>query len=65
MAEALLLYDGDSRENSENDCSVPISEFPSNITSVENEAVIAAPTKSLKVSRDLQKIVKKLVWKAR
>ena len=41
MAETLPLYDSESREGSEDDPSVRISEFPSNITS----AVMAAPTK--------------------
>ena len=45
MAEASLLYDGESRDCSEDDRSVRISEFPSSITSVGNEAVMAAPTK--------------------
>ena len=45
MAEASLLYDGESQEGSKDERSVWISEFPSTITSVENEAVNAAPTK--------------------
>ena len=45
MAEASLLYGGESRDCSEDDRSVRISEFPSSITSVGNEAVMAAPTK--------------------
>ena len=61
MAEASLLYDGESRDCSEDDRSVRISEFPSSITSVGNEAVMAAPRRSLNVSLDLQKIVKRLV----
>ena len=43
MSEASLLYDGESWECSKDDLSVQISEFPSSITSVENEAVMAAP----------------------
>ena len=61
MAEASLLYDGESRDCSEDDRSVRISEFPSSITSVGNEAVMAAPTKKPEVSLDLQKIEKMLV----
>ena len=45
MAEASLLYDGESRDCSEDDRSVRISEFPSSITSVGKEAVMAAPMK--------------------
>ena len=45
MSEASLLYDGESRDCSEDDRSGRISEFPSSITSVGNEAVMAAPTK--------------------
>ena len=45
MVEASLLYDGESQEGSEDERSVWISEFPSTITSAENEAVMAAPTK--------------------
>ena len=44
MAEASLLYDGESRDCSKDDRSVRISEFPSSITSVGNEAIKAAPT---------------------
>ena len=59
MAEALLPCDAESRVGSEDDRSVRLSEFPSSITSVENEAVMAPRTKSLDVSQGLQNIVKK------
>ena len=44
MAEALLPYDAESRVGSEDDRSVRLSEFPSSITSVENEVVMAEST---------------------
>ena len=45
MAEASLPYVDESPKGSEDGRSVPLSDFPSNITSVEYEAVMAAPTK--------------------
>ena len=44
LAEALLLYDVESQEGSQDDHSAQLSEFPSSITSVENKAVMAALT---------------------